>query len=217
MEREAQLPVVAAFLVPDAQENLELSFGLRVSLCQRACEESDLVETCSWGWDCPRTIERIVHQLTAKLSWSGGLRWNFKPWCLVTHFEDAVCQADVVYVGQAVNAPSEDPPGTELQAKIREARRRIYEERGGSKVIASAQPVSFVQQEMQLLQLLERHELELVASSGLVSCKVLECLRHALDEDTSHADVGLPGPAGVQSETESPVGGCGTCHEMLYP
>ena len=201
MERAASLPVAAAFLAVEAlphsaSPNLPLS--LRAALCRLACQESDLAETCSWGWDSPRTIERILHQLTTKLSWSGGLRWEFQPWCLVTDAESLVPpQADmaVVYIGQTIIAPSVYPV-TVLEAKVREVRRRSFGGLAALTVLAASDLTSLAEKEKHVSHLLEHGSWEPVADSRLVSCRVLEHLQSALDEDApSQADVLLE-PAG---------------------
>ena len=183
VERTARRPVAAAFLAPELPE-LDapgLSFALRTALCRMACEESDFAGACSWGWESSRTSERIIQQLTAKLSWSGGLRWEFEPWCLVTRLEADNRQADVrmVYIGQSVTAPASVHAVTGLEAKVRQTRLRRYDHL--SPVLAS-----------QSTSLLIKDDWEPTLDPGLVSSRVLEHLRSALEADSLEMDLQLP-------------------------
>lgn len=200
VERTARMPVAAAYLAPEAEapECPCLPFAIRTVLCRLACEESDFIETCAWGWDISRTSERIIQQLTAKLSWSGGLRWEFQPWCLITglHATDDRAYQDmpVVCMGPAVQSPAPCTV-TDLEARIRRVRRRSYEHHPTVLLPTRHKtelPETLEEQEQRLQQLLISSDWEQLSESGLVSPNVLEPLRRAV-VDPAETDFQLPG------------------------
>jgi len=200
VERTARIPVAAAYLTPEAEapDCPCLPFALRTALCRLACKESDFVETCAWGWDMSRTGERIIQQLTAKLSWSGGLHWEFQPWCLIAELraaDDRSCHdMPVVCMGPAVQSPARCAV-TDLEARIRRVRRRSYEHHPTILLPTAhntALPESLAEQERHLQTLLMNSDWEQLSESGLVSPRVLEPLRRAM-LDPAETDFQPPG------------------------
>ncbi|CAE7794013.1 unnamed protein product [Symbiodinium sp. CCMP2592] len=216
LERTARIPVAAAYLTltPDAEapDCPCLPFALRTALCRLACEESDFVETCAWGWDMSRTGERIIQQLTAKLSWSGGLHWEFQPWCLMTELRASDLRASddrsyhdmpVVCMGPAVQSPARCTV-TDLEARIRRVRRRSYEHHPTVLLPTAhntALPESLAEQERHLQKLLINSDWEQLSESGLVPPRVLEPLRRGM-LDPAEMDFQLPGVDETDDEPE---------------
>jgi len=101
------LPVVGGFLAPlraaDAElwpatlmgskAQVEPSGPLplpdRGALCEAACEGSEWLAVCNWGWDSsPRVTDRMRQQLTDRLGWTGGVCWDFEGWWIVGSSSD---------------------------------------------------------------------------------------------------------------------------------